>query len=174
MICRPSGCGRTCSRERGYGWQRKTTNARRCRLFHPGRRRQGFCWIHSLTLPPLSYPCVLMDANARTGRRGRGESGSESNNVLGAFGRDVINDYGERLLSFAANHDLSLVNTFFRTPKGGILHTFNGRGKKRVDYILTRQRDRKLVRGAPPAVFPPHVRSQRRVRSCQAPRSFLT
>ena len=48
-------------------------------------------------------------------------------------------------LSFAANHDLSLVNTFFRTPKGGMSYTFNGRGKKRIDYILTRQRDRKLV-----------------------------
>ena len=38
------------------------------------------------------------------------------------------------------------MNTFFSTPKGGILHTFNGRGKKRIDYILTRQRDRKFVR----------------------------
>ena len=38
------------------------------------------------------------------------------------------------------------MNTFFSTPKGGVLHTFNGRGKKRIDYILTRQRDRKLVR----------------------------
>ena len=26
------------------------------------------------------------------------------------------------------------------------IHTFNGRGKKRIDYILTRKRDRKLVR----------------------------
>ena len=76
-----------------------------------------------------------MDANARTGRRGGGESGSESNKVLGAYGRDGINDNGERLLSFVANYDLSLVNTFFRTPKGGISHTFNGRGKKRIDYI---------------------------------------
>ena len=49
-------------------------------------------------------------------------------------------------MSFATNHDLSLVNTFFRTPKGGISHTFNGRGKKRIDYILTRQQDRKLAR----------------------------
>ena len=38
------------------------------------------------------------------------------------------------------------MNTFFSTPKGGVSHTFNGRGKKRIDYILTRQRDRKLVR----------------------------
>ena len=38
------------------------------------------------------------------------------------------------------------MNTFFSTPKGGVSYTFNGRGKKRIDYILTRQRDRKLVR----------------------------
>ena len=38
------------------------------------------------------------------------------------------------------------MNTFFSTLKGGVSHTFNGRGKKRIDYILTRQRDHKLVR----------------------------
>ena len=38
------------------------------------------------------------------------------------------------------------MNTFFSTPKGDVSHTFNGRGKKRIDYILTRQRDRKLGR----------------------------
>ena len=32
------------------------------------------------------------------------------------------------------------MNAFFSTPKGGVSHTFNGRGKKRIDYILTRQR----------------------------------
>ena len=38
------------------------------------------------------------------------------------------------------------MNTLFSTPKCGESHTFNGRGNKRIDYILTRQRDRKLVR----------------------------
>ena len=52
---------------------------------------------------------------------------------------------GELLLSFANDHDLAIVNTFFSTPKGGVSHTFIGRGKKRIDYILTRRRDRKLV-----------------------------
>ena len=41
------------------------------------------------------------------------------------------------------------MNTFFSTPKGGASHTFNGRGKKRIDYILTRQRDRTFVRNQP-------------------------
>ena len=89
---------------------------------------------------------VLMDANARTGRREKGGLGSKDNKILGAYGRDTLNDNGELLLSFANNHDLAIVNTFFSTPKGGVAHTFNGRGKKRIDYILTRQRDPKLVR----------------------------
>ena len=88
---------------------------------------------------------VLMDANARTGRRGKGGVGS-NNRMLGAYSRDILNDNGELLLSFANNHDLAILNTFFSTPKGCVSHTFNGRGKTRIDYILTRQRDRKLVR----------------------------
>ena len=88
-----------------------------------------------------------MGANARTGRRGSGKTGNEHCGVLGAYGRDTQNDNGELLLAFASNHDLALVNTFFSTPKNGISHTFNGTGnRKRIDYILTRQRDRKLVR----------------------------
>ena len=46
----------------------------------------------------------------------------------------------------SANHELALLDTFFSTAKSAISHTFNGRGKKCIDYILTRQRDRKLVR----------------------------
>ena len=89
---------------------------------------------------------VLMDANAHTGRREKGQVGRQDSKILGAYGRDTLNDNGDLLLSFANNHDLALVNTFFSTPKGGISHTFNGRGKKRIDYILTRQRDRNFVR----------------------------
>ena len=89
---------------------------------------------------------VLMDANARTGQRGGGKLRSEECKVLGAYDRDNLNVNGERLLSFSANHELALLNTFFSTAKNAILHTFNGRGKKCIDYILTRQRDRKLVR----------------------------
>ena len=89
---------------------------------------------------------VLMDVNARTGRREKGQVGSKDSKILGAYGRDTLHDNGELLLSFANNHDLALVNTFFSTLKGGVSHTFNGREKKRIDYILTRQRDRKFVR----------------------------
>ena len=89
---------------------------------------------------------VLMDANARTGRRGGGKLGSEECKVLGAYGRDNLNDNGERLLSFSANHELTLLNTFFSTAKNAVSHTFSGLGQKRIDYILTKQRDRKFVR----------------------------
>ena len=59
---------------------------------------------------------VLMDANSRTGRREKGQVGSNDSNILGAYGRDILNDNGELLLSFANNHNLALVNTFFSTP----------------------------------------------------------
>ena len=72
---------------------------------------------------------VLMDANARTGRREKGGVGSKDDKILGAYGRDTLNDNGELLLSFANSHDLAIVNTFFSTTKGGVSHTFNGRGK---------------------------------------------
>ena len=97
-------------------------------------------------VPRHEHLFILMHANARTGRRAKGGLESKDNKSLGAYGRDTLNDNGELLLSFANNHDLPIVNTFFSTPKGGLSHTFNGRDKNRIDYILTRQRDRKLVR----------------------------
>ena len=63
---------------------------------------------------------MLMDANARTERREKGGVGSKDIKILGAHGRDTLNDNGELLLSFANNHDLAIVNTFFSTPKGGV------------------------------------------------------
>ena len=78
---------------------------------------------------------VLMDANIRTGRGEKGQVGSKNSKILDAYGRDTLNDNGELLLSFANNHDLALVNTFFSTPNGGVSHAFNGRGKKRASTI---------------------------------------
>ena len=48
---------------------------------------------------------VLMDANARTVRREKGGVGSKDDKILGTYGRDILNDNGELLLSFANNHD---------------------------------------------------------------------
>ena len=72
--------------------------------------------------------------------------GSKDSKSFVAYCRNTLNDNGELLLSFANNHDLALVKTLFSTPKSGVSHTFNGRGKKHIDYILMRQRDHKLVR----------------------------
>ena len=93
-------------------------------------------------VPKHEHLFVLMDVDARTGRRGKGGLGSKDNKTLGAYARDTLNDDGELLLIFAINHGLALVNTFFSTTKSGVSHTFNGRGKKRIGYILTRRRNR--------------------------------
>ena len=79
---------------------------------------------------------VLMNANARTGRREKGGVGSKDNKNLGAYGRDTLNKNGQLLLFFANNHVPTLMDTFFSTPKGGVSHYFDGRGKKGIDYIL--------------------------------------
>ena len=56
---------------------------------------------------------------------------------------------GTSLLRFAGDNKLALVNTFFSVPKGCTSRTFNGTrpaDRKRIDYIITRQSHRKLVR----------------------------
>ena len=100
-------------------------------------------------VPGKEHLVVMMDANARTGKRGEG-GGEKNSKVIGEYGQDVLNNNGERLLTFAEEQRLAVLNTFFRTPKRGISYTFQssnaGKGRYRLDYILTRQTDRKLVR----------------------------
>ena len=55
---------------------------------------------------------VLTDANARTGEKMEGCDGRE---VLGAYGRDELNDNDERLLNFAIKATSSLSRTRFLT-----------------------------------------------------------
>ena len=93
---------------------------------------------------------MLMDANARTGEKIEGER-TEHDGVLGAYGRDELNNTGKRLLNFATDHKLAVTNTFFSTRKGGTSHTYNGvigdraGDFKRIDYILTREAHRPRV-----------------------------
>ena len=96
-------------------------------------------------IPKKECIFVLMDANARTGERIEGER-TEDDGVLGAYGRDGLNNNNcKRLLNFTTGNKLAVTNTFFSTRKDGISHTYNGvigdRGGdfKRIDYILTRQ-----------------------------------
>ena len=67
----------------------------------------------------------LMDANARTGEKIEGER-TEDDRVLGAYGRDDLNNNGKRVLNFTTDNKLAVTNTFFSTRKGGISHTYNG------------------------------------------------
>ena len=94
-------------------------------------------------LPGRDHLLVLMDANARIGMRGIGWIDSK---VFGAYGRDDLNDNGERLLTHAADNKLALLNTHYATPARGILYTFRspnrGKGQYRLHYILTQQVDR--------------------------------
>lgn len=97
------------------------------------------------------------------GEKGEGEVGSKNNDVVGAYGQDTLNNNGERLSIFAANHVLVLVNTFFSTCKCNTSRTLNCPGhKKRID-ILTRQLEPKVN-------FSPYIRLWHRGRPCQIPR----
>ena len=51
------------------------------------------------------------------GKEGRGKLGSEECKVLGAYGRDTLNDNCEQFLSFSTDHGLALLSTFFSTAK---------------------------------------------------------
>ena len=70
--------------------------------------------------------------------------------VLGAYGRDELNDNGRRLLIHAPDDKLALLSTYFAIPARGISYTLQSpnRGKAQygLDYILTRQVYRRLVR----------------------------
>ena len=99
------------------------------------------------SVPRKDQLFVLMDANARTGKRDRGGS-LEYAQVIGPYGRDVLNDNGEHLVRTAADAGMAITNTFFSNPKGGQQSTYvSPKGDAwRLDYILTRQSDRRLVR----------------------------
>ena len=64
---------------------------------------------------------VLMDMNARTGKRRSGCAGSK---VLGAYGRDESNDTGERLLVHRPNNKHAVDKTLFPTSNRGVLYMF--------------------------------------------------
>ena len=98
-------------------------------------------------VPSSDCLSVLINANARTGVR----MGEEDCKVIGAYGRNtwVSDSNGTSLLRFAGDNKLALVNTFFSVPKRCTCRTFNGTRPadgKRIDYIITRQPHRKLIR----------------------------
>ena len=71
--------------------------------------------------------------------------------VFWAHGKDtrVSHSNGTSLLRLAGDSKLAFVNTFFSVPKGCTSRKFNGTrppDRKRIDYIITRQPYRKVVR----------------------------
>ena len=100
------------------------------------------------SMPAQEYVFGLTDASARTGKRGKSEGEADSK-VLGAYGRDMLNKNSKLLLGFAEDNKLAL-NTFFCTCKSGVSYTFQSANRSKVqarlDYILTKQADRRLIR----------------------------
>ena len=103
------------------------------------------------SVPVREYTFVFNDANAGTRKRGK-EGGEADIKMLGAYGRDVSNENGKLLLGFAGGNKLALrtEHFYFCTLKGGAAYRFQGanrrKGQARLEYILTKQVDRRLVR----------------------------
>ena len=99
-------------------------------------------------VPARECVFVLTDAHARTGKRGEG-GGEADSKVFGASSRDVLNENGKLLLGFAEDNKLALLNTFFFTPKRGVSYMLQSpnrsEGQACLDYILTKQADRRLI-----------------------------
>ena len=88
---------------------------------------------------------VLIDGNARLGKR-LPDCDQAMKDIVGNFGRDILNDNGQRLLQLCSDTELAINNTFFLK---GFTHTFEGPSRKNaakshwcIDYVLTRQRCR--------------------------------
>ena len=116
---------------------------------HKSTSEKDYSWssLDEVVKEVPSRDHLLMDANARTGIRGIGWTDCK---VLGAYGRDDLNDNGERLLIHPTDDKLALFNTYYATPARGVSYTFQspnrGKAQYRLDNILTRQVDRRLVR----------------------------
>ena len=66
---------------------------------------------------------VYLSSWMRTPGRANDRAGALTVRLLGAYGRDKLNDNGKRLLH-AADNNLALLNTFFATPNRGVSYTF--------------------------------------------------
>ena len=101
------------------------------------------------SVPAREYVFVFTNANGRIGKSGEGRGEADSK-VLGAYGRDKLNGNGKLLLGFVEDNKIALLNTFFYTPKRSVSYTLQrsnrSKGQARLDYILTKQADRRLVR----------------------------
>ena len=101
------------------------------------------------SVPAREYIFVATDANASTGKRGEG-GGEVGSKVLDAYGRYVLNENSKLLLGFAEDNKLALMSILFCAPKNGGSYTFQranrSKRQERLDYTLTNQTDRRLIR----------------------------
>lgn len=67
-------------------------------------------------VPGDGHLVFMMDAHARTGRRGNGCSDAK---VLGVYGRATLNENRERVLDFAGDNERFIAYKFFCTSKRG-------------------------------------------------------
>ena len=78
-------------------------------------------------VPAREYVFALTDTNARTGKSGEG-GGETGSRMLGAYGRDKLNEKDKILLGFAEDNKLALLKHFLLHPQ-----------KWRVLYVSERQ-----------------------------------
>ena len=101
------------------------------------------------SVPAREHVFASTESNGRAGKRGEG-GGEADRQVLGAYGRDVLNKSVKLPPGFAEDNKLALLNTFVCTPKSGVSYTFQStnrsKGPARLDKILTKQADRRLIR----------------------------
>ena len=74
------------------------------------------------SVPAREYVFLLTDANARTGKRGEGEGEADSK-VLGAYGRDKLNENGKTTAGFRRRQQARSSEHFLLHPqKGRVLY----------------------------------------------------
>ena len=83
-----------------------------------GQKAKYVAALNSTVAPVPAQKClfVLPDANARKGKRGKG-NGKAGSKVLGTYGRDLLNVNNKISLRFAQNNKLDYLNTLFCTLK---------------------------------------------------------
>lgn len=87
------------------------------------------------SVPTREHDRVPTDANARMKRRR--ESGETDNNVLGAYGLDMLNKIGKLLLHFSADNKHAIFNTFFCIHESGYHVRFRAPTVKSAKVALT-------------------------------------
>ena len=56
---------------------------------------------------------------------------AEDSKVLGAYGRDKLNENGKLQLGFAEDNKLARLNTLFCTPKSGVSYTYRSANRSK-------------------------------------------